>query len=123
MEQEVSMQKKAFLLVLVLALLGLATVTVAQTGDGFALSWATIDGGGGSSAGGNFALAAPLASPMLAPWLAMPLASAAAGATRGRGATQPTTTPTSFAPAAGCGESANSQQLGAFNFGIVTGSP
>lgn len=42
-------------LVVVLALLGVSAA-FAQSGGGFDLTWNTIDGGGGTSAGGSFTL-------------------------------------------------------------------
>jgi hypothetical protein len=46
-----------------LALL-LTTVTVmGQVGDGYDVSWWTVDGGGGESAGGDYALAGTVGQP------------------------------------------------------------
>ena len=36
---------------------------VAQTGDGFDLTWSTIDGGGGSSSGGGYSLSGTIGQP------------------------------------------------------------
>ncbi len=52
---------KALFLVLGLLLVlnaaaGLAGVTHAQSGDGYDLSWSSVDGGAGSLAGGDYAL-------------------------------------------------------------------
>lgn len=50
------MKRKLSILITLLVLL-LTTLTVsAQSGDGFDLSWSTIDGGGGTSIGGNYSL-------------------------------------------------------------------
>ena len=42
--------------VLLLALFAVSWTALAQTGGGFDLSWSNVDGGGGRSAGGEFAL-------------------------------------------------------------------
>lgn len=47
--------RRVLLLVAVGVLLGVSA-TFAQTGGGFDLTWNTMDGGGGTSAGGNFSL-------------------------------------------------------------------
>jgi hypothetical protein len=39
---------------LVAAAIGTARVATAQTGGGYDLTWSTVDGGGGSSSGGEF---------------------------------------------------------------------
>jgi hypothetical protein len=45
------------------ALILLPTLTSAQSGGSFALSWSTIDGGGGTSSGGQFALSGTIGQP------------------------------------------------------------
>ncbi|MEM7115129.1 MAG: hypothetical protein AAF614_22005 [Chloroflexota bacterium] len=57
------MKRKTFMLFLLLLLLAATTLVGAQTGGGFDLSWATIDGGGGNSSGGNFALRGTVGQP------------------------------------------------------------
>ena len=49
-------------MLLVTALLGVGVV-VAQTGGGYDLTWNTLDGGGGSSAGGSYQLTGTLGQP------------------------------------------------------------
>jgi hypothetical protein len=44
-------------------ILALATVVRAQSGGPFDLSWSTVDGGGGASAGGQFALTGTIGQP------------------------------------------------------------
>ena len=41
---------------LAVALIGVTAVVWAQVGDGFGLSWSTVDGGGATSSGGDFSL-------------------------------------------------------------------
>ncbi len=50
------------LALLVAAILG-AGAALAQTGGGYDLTWSTIDGGGGNSAGGGYQLAGTLGQP------------------------------------------------------------
>lgn len=58
------MQRYRTLLFLpILLLLGLTTATIAQSGGDLDLSWATIDGGGGMSDGGDFALRGTVGQP------------------------------------------------------------
>lgn len=49
------MKRAAFFLPIVIALL-FGSIAAAQTGSGYDLSWNTIDGGGGLTAGGSYAL-------------------------------------------------------------------
>ena len=49
--------------VLLLALSAVSWTALAQTGGGFDLSWFSVDGGGGTSAGGDFALVGSLGQP------------------------------------------------------------
>lgn len=49
-------RSRAILFVVVLFILS-GAVALAQIGNGFDLSWSTIDGGGGTSTGDSFALA------------------------------------------------------------------
>ena len=53
---------RAVLFVVILFILSSA-VALAQTGDGFDLSWSTIDGGGGTSSGGAFSLSGTVGQP------------------------------------------------------------
>jgi hypothetical protein len=46
-----------------LVMLLLVSVALAQTGDGFDLSWWTVDGGGGSSSGGIYTLSGTIGLP------------------------------------------------------------
>lgn len=46
-----------------LSLAGLGTVARAQSGGPFDLSWSTIDGGGGTSVGGQFAVTGTIGQP------------------------------------------------------------
>jgi hypothetical protein len=39
-----------------LSVAAIVSIAIAQTGEGFDLSWNTIDGGGGTSTGGSFSL-------------------------------------------------------------------
>lgn len=54
-------------LILIMVLLVASTLTtglvLAQSGGGYDLSWSTIDGGGGDSAGGDFQLAGTVGQP------------------------------------------------------------
>jgi hypothetical protein len=50
--------------ILALTLVVLISVTVlAETGDGFELSWWTVDNGGGSSSGGDYTLSGTIGQP------------------------------------------------------------
>jgi len=49
--------KRAVLLVPMVAALLIVSIVAAQSGDGYDLSWSTIDGGGGFSSGGGYSLA------------------------------------------------------------------
>lgn len=46
-----------------LALLGAASLALAQVGGGYDLTWNTVDGGGGDSAGGSYSLSGTLGQP------------------------------------------------------------
>jgi hypothetical protein len=51
---------------LLIALLGIllgASAVFAQSGGGYDLTWSTVDGGGGSSAGGGYTLSATVGQP------------------------------------------------------------
>ena len=48
---------------LLICLLLSTTPAAGQTGDGYDLSWSTVDGGGGMSAGGNFRLTGTVGQP------------------------------------------------------------
>jgi hypothetical protein len=51
------MKRKIFRLMIAgLIALGVVTSTSAQSGDGFDLTWSSIDGGGGTSTGGGYSL-------------------------------------------------------------------
>ncbi|MFU8827005.1 MAG: hypothetical protein ACNA70_05870 [Brevefilum sp.] len=51
------------LLILCLLLLVAALPVLAQSGGIFDLTWSTVDGGGGASAGGNYALSGTIGQP------------------------------------------------------------
>lgn len=57
--------RKMALLISLVALMAILVTSsaVAQSGDGFDLSWSTIDGGGGSSSGGGYALGGTIGQP------------------------------------------------------------
>ena len=52
------MRRKLILFTIIVGLTGLlfAGIATAQTGGGYDLSWWTVDGGGGDSAGGDYTL-------------------------------------------------------------------
>ena len=54
--------RRLMLALLVAAILG-ASAALAQTGGGYDLTWSTIDGGGGSSAGSGYQLTGTLGQP------------------------------------------------------------
>src|SRR5262245_29183741 len=60
--QTTHLHRRLTLTLLVAAILG-AGAALAQTGGGYDLSWSTIDGGGGSSAGGGYQLTGALGQP------------------------------------------------------------
>ena len=62
--------KHIALLVVILALLNLSGLAPAhaQTGDGYDLTWYTIDGGGGSSSGGGYMLHGTVGQPDTGLW-------------------------------------------------------
>ncbi len=47
----------AMLILSVILLFLVAPLSLAQTGNGYALTWSTVDDGGGSSSGGSYVLA------------------------------------------------------------------
>ena len=58
------MMKRAITIgVLLLAMLALSWTALAQTGGGFDLSWFSVDGGGGTSGGGDFTLDGTIGQP------------------------------------------------------------
>jgi hypothetical protein len=61
------MRRTAILLALA-ALLLLASAAVAQSGSGYDLSWWTVDGGGGTLAGGDYTLGGTAGQPDAAMW-------------------------------------------------------
>ena len=60
--QTIQQYRRLTLALLVAAILG-AGAALAQTGGGYDLTWSTIDGGGGSSAGGAYQLAGTFGQP------------------------------------------------------------
>jgi hypothetical protein len=60
--QTTHLYRRLTLALLVAAILGVGAA-LAQTGGGYDLTWSTIDGGGGGSAGGNYQLAGTLGQP------------------------------------------------------------
>jgi hypothetical protein len=52
-----------------LALLLVASAALAQTGNGYDLSWSTVDGGGGESSGGSYTLMGTAGQPDAGPLL------------------------------------------------------
>ncbi len=57
------MKKGLFVLSLLILILATAVLISAQTGGGFDLTWSTVDGGGGDSSGGPFALSGTIGQP------------------------------------------------------------
>jgi hypothetical protein len=58
------MQRGIMIPVAVVVLLGaVATAVLAQTGGDYDLSWSTVDGGGGSSSGGEYVLDGTIGQP------------------------------------------------------------
>jgi hypothetical protein len=52
------------LLIAAVLLLGLSgAAVVAQSGEGYSLSWFTVDGGGGTSSGGSYSLSGTIGQP------------------------------------------------------------
>ena len=60
--QTTHMHRRLALILLVAAILG-AGAALAQTGGGYDLTWSTIDGGGGASAGAGYQLTGTLGQP------------------------------------------------------------
>ena len=61
-QQTTHLYRRLTLALLVAAILG-ASAALAQTGGGYDLTWSTIDGGGGSSAGSGYQLAGTFGQP------------------------------------------------------------
>ena len=61
--------RRGLLLLLLIVALALATSAAwAQSGDGYDLSWWTVDGGGGRSTGGGYTLEGTVGQPDAATW-------------------------------------------------------
>lgn len=57
------MKRAVVFVISLLTLLALTWTALAQTGDGYDLSWSTVDGGGRESSGGNYTLMSAAGQP------------------------------------------------------------